>query len=131
MTRHDSHAFHLSDTYLQLLDGGAAKPIPVDAEFWAKIGEREELHAGRMVGLFHMDKSPDHREVHPRGDEVLILLSGAVDVVLEDELGERVIELRDQGACIVPRGVWHGQIVRAPSVMIFITPGEGTQHRAS
>ncbi|XXY51775.1 hypothetical protein WME91_11600 [Sorangium sp. So ce269] len=130
MTRHDSHAFHLSDTYVQLLDGGAAKLIPVDAEFWAKIGERQELHAGRMVGLFHMDESPDHREVHPLGDEVLILLSGSVDVVLEDERGERLIELRDQGTCIVPRGVWHRQIVRAPSVMIFITPGDGTQHRA-
>ncbi|WP_437730121.1 hypothetical protein [Sorangium sp. So ce1335] len=32
--------------------------------------------------------------------------------------------------CIVPRGVWHRQIVPAPSVMIFITPGDGTQHRA-
>jgi hypothetical protein len=65
MIRHDSHAFHLSDTYVQLLDGGVAKPIPVDVEFWAKIGEREELRAGRMAGLFPMDESPDHREVPP------------------------------------------------------------------
>jgi hypothetical protein len=40
MTRHDSHAFHLSDTYVQLLDGGAATPIPVDAVFGAMRGER-------------------------------------------------------------------------------------------
>jgi hypothetical protein len=81
------------------------------------------------MGLFEMEEDPDHREMHPRGDEILILLSGSVDVVLEALGGERRIPLRGRGACIVPRGVWHGQIVHAPSVMMFITPGEGTEHR--
>ena len=81
------------------------------------------------MGVFDMDASPDHREMHPRGDEILVLLSGSVDVVLEEARGERRIALRGRGACIVPRGVWHGQVVHAPSVMMFITPGEGTEHR--
>ena len=121
--------FDLQSTYIQLLDGGAATPVPVDPDFWSEIGRRTELHAGRLMGLFEMNGDPDHREMHPRGDEILILVSGAVDVVLETADGEQVIELRDRGTCIVPRGVWHGQIVHRPSVMIFITPGEGTEHR--
>jgi hypothetical protein len=101
----------------------------VDDAFWSAIEARKELHAGRLMGLFEMEEDPDHREMHPRGDEILILLSGSVDVVLEAPGGERRIPMRGRGACIVPRGVWHGQIVHAPSVMMFITPGEGTEHR--
>jgi hypothetical protein len=29
----------------------------------------------------------------------------------------------------VPRGTWHTTKVHAPSSMLFITPGEGTQNR--
>jgi hypothetical protein len=45
------------------------------------------------------------------------------------EKRRRVILLRDRGACIVPKGVWHGQVVHAKSELMFITPGRGTQHR--
>jgi hypothetical protein len=124
----ESQGFDLETTYVQLLDDGAAACIPVDASFWGAIERRTELHAGRLVGLFEMHDSPDHREVHPNGDELLILMSGSLDVVLETREGEQRIPLRGRGACVVPRGVWHGQVVHAPSLLMFITPGAGTQH---
>jgi hypothetical protein len=112
-------------TYLQLLDAGAARAVEVDPRFWEEIDARTELHDGRLLGVFEMNADPDHEEMHPAGDEILVLLSGAVDVVLPAQ----VIALRGRAACIVPRGAWHTQRVRAPSVMMFITPGRGTEHR--
>jgi oxalate decarboxylase/phosphoglucose isomerase-like protein (cupin superfamily) len=67
--------------------------------------------------------------MHPAGDEVVCLLSGAIDVVLEEQHGERVVGLEPGSTCIVPRGVWHRAIVHEPGDTLHITRGEGTQHR--
>ena len=39
------------------------------------------------------------------GDELLTLLSGAIDAVFDEPGGERVMNLRGGQTCIVPRGV--------------------------
>jgi oxalate decarboxylase/phosphoglucose isomerase-like protein (cupin superfamily) len=67
--------------------------------------------------------------VHPAGDELVILLSGAVDLVLEESDGERVVPLRSGETCIVPQGVWHTARVNEPSEAIHITRGAGTEMR--
>ena len=48
---------------------------------------------------------------------------------LEDGDGERVIELRAGGSCIIPRGVWHTVRVREPGTLLGITYGKDTQSR--
>jgi mannose-6-phosphate isomerase-like protein (cupin superfamily) len=67
--------------------------------------------------------------MHPLGDELLFLLSGAVDIVFDSGQGERIVELKENGACVVPRGTWHKQIVRVPGRELAVTYGRGTQHR--
>ena len=72
----------------------------------------------------------DEWEMHPTADEFLYLVEGAIDVILRDDLDraeERRIELRAGGACVVPKGAWHRQIVLAPCKMLFLTPE--TLHR--
>jgi mannose-6-phosphate isomerase-like protein (cupin superfamily) len=124
-----NEAFDLTTTYVQLDDGAAATAVPVDDEFWEKIDRRPELHGGRLVGVFHNAEDWGVWEMHPAGDEVVCVLSGAIDVVLDEERGERVVELRRGSTCIVPRGVWHRAIVHEPGDTLHITRGEGTQHR--
>jgi mannose-6-phosphate isomerase-like protein (cupin superfamily) len=121
--------FDLAATYVQLDDGPQALPVDVDDEFWATIDRRPELRGGRLVGTFHNATDWDIWEMHPAGDEVVCLLTGAVDVVLDEPEGERVVELRAGQTCIVPRGVWHRAIVREAGDTLHITRGEGTQHR--
>jgi len=128
MDTREQSGFDLVDTYVHLADDGAAEVIDVDDEFWTQIEHRTALHQGRLLGAFHMTESPDHWEMHPHGDEILVLLSGSVDVILNTRR-EQVVALRKQGSCIVPSGVWHRQLVHEPSEMIFITPGRETQHR--
>jgi mannose-6-phosphate isomerase-like protein (cupin superfamily) len=122
-------AFDLTTTYVQLDDGPAATAVEVDDEFWEKIDTRPELDGGRLVGTFHNAEDWGVWEMHPAGDEVVCLLSGAIDVVLEEEHGERIVELEPGSTCIVPRGVWHTANVREPGDTLHITRGEGTQHK--
>jgi mannose-6-phosphate isomerase-like protein (cupin superfamily) len=122
-------AFDLSTTYVQLDDGPQAFAVEVDDEFWQTIDRRPELQGGRLVGTYQNARDWDIWEMHPAGDEVVCLLSGAIDVVLDEPDGERVVELEVGRTCIVPRGVWHRAIVREPGDTLHITRGEGTHHR--
>jgi mannose-6-phosphate isomerase-like protein (cupin superfamily) len=91
---------------------------------------------GFTVGAPLLTSNPPHRgEMHPDGDELLYLVSGCIDVIMEDggdeeTVGsERVEALRPGEAILVPKGVWHRVEVREPSRLVHITPGPGDGHR--
>jgi len=65
---------------------------------------------GVVVGAMHMTRDTAW-EMHPAGDECLHLLSGAIDVVVEQGGLSQVVELRAGSSCVVPRGHWHRQVV--------------------
>lgn len=120
----------LDTTYLHLDDGLATRPLPVDERFWETIDQRADLERGRLVTEFTMTEDWESWEVHPAGDEVVYLLSGSADLILEIGEGEhRPVELRDRGAVVVPAGTWHTADVHRPSQVLHITPGQGTRHR--
>jgi mannose-6-phosphate isomerase-like protein (cupin superfamily) len=129
MEKHEQPTFDLSRTYIQLEDGPGALRVDVDDDFWTTIESRTELNDGRLVMLFSFAADWPHWEMHPAGDEIVVLLSGALDLVLQDGSGERIVELRKRAACVIPRGAWHRGIVNEPSTALFITRGAGTQHR--
>jgi mannose-6-phosphate isomerase-like protein (cupin superfamily) len=123
--------FNLASTYIQLFDGSDAALVPVDPEFWSRIADRTELHQGRLVMVLHQARGPwAGSEMHPAGDEVLYLLSGAMELLLDGKDGERKISLRPGTAFIVPRGVWHTANIISEGDLLTITRGAGTQHRA-
>jgi len=128
-TMADDTTFDLARTYVHLEDGPRVDRIAVSDDFWQTIADRPELRGGRLVLVSRSGADWDHWEMHPEGDEIVYLLSGALDVILEEDGQERTVELRDRTACIVPRGVWHRGIVRAPAETLHITRGAGTQHR--
>src|SRR3954447_14849351 len=67
--------------------------------------------------------APHDGEVHPDGDELLFLVSGAVTLQLELPGGERLVELGAGDAVVVPQGVWHKITLREPGRLVHITPG--------
>jgi mannose-6-phosphate isomerase-like protein (cupin superfamily) len=116
-------------TYFEL-QGDLANPIPVSPSFWpdliaGKIGRLTE--SGWLLSGFQLEGPGDHWEMHPNGDELLIVLSGALTVVFE---GSRV-ELTAGGICKVPRGAWHTVVASEPSKMIALTCGRGTETRGT
>jgi len=57
-------------------------------------------------------------------------MSGRVTFVLELADGTREIELGGRGAyLVVPRGTWHTARDASAASLLFITAGEGTEHR--
>jgi mannose-6-phosphate isomerase-like protein (cupin superfamily) len=122
-------AIDLSTTYVHLEDGATARPVPVGPDFWETIDRRTDLAGGRLMLVFHNAADWPTWETHPAGEEIVYLLSGAVDLVLEEPEGERTVALRPGQAVIVPRGVWHRGIVHTPGDTLHITRGEGTRNR--
>ncbi len=85
---------------------------------------------GLVIGAPHMTRNaPNNGEMHPDGDELLYLISGRVDVIIEENGRERSVELSPGQAFVVPRGVWHRVSLREPSQLLHITPGPGGDHR--
>ena len=85
---------------------------------------------GHVIGAPFMTRNAPHRgEMHPDGDEVLLLVSGRVEVVLEGGGSEHVRELTPGQGVVVPQGVWHRVVLREPSQLVYITPGPGGEHR--
>ena len=124
--------FDLISTYLRIRADASVEPLPVDESFWERIaaGKLGGFQGEHLVSCFSFDTAWPVWEVHPRGDEIICLLSGTATFLLENEGGTRSIELTKPGACVViPAGTWHTAKATSPCRMLFITPGEGTTHR--
>ena len=85
---------------------------------------------GLVIGAPTMTRNAPHGgEMHPDGDELLYLISGAVSVVLELPDGTKTLEVSPGQAVIVPKGVWHRVLIHEPSQLVHLTPGPGGEHR--
>lgn len=130
--------FSLSDTYVFLQDGGAAPRIQVTDTFWHELmsGAPRTAEArlvadgdGWLTAVYPLTESMRSWELHPGGHELLVMLTGAMEVVLEEANGERVVELTAGRALIVPQGTWHRQVLRSAGSFLAATYGKGTRHR--
>ena len=108
-----------------------AEPIEVSPTIYAELDERfGGFEGASLVAVHSFDSDWRTWEMHPAGDEVVCLLEGQVDLVLATPDGESASSLSRSGEFIVvPKATWHTARVHAPTRMLFITPGEGTENR--
>lgn len=124
----------LADSFIHLGLGAKAVPQPAfdGLEWYEGYGQRHgsDGREGRLVSEYAFTENWDSWEMHPAGDEVVICVSGAI--VLHQEFPDgRCDTLRITAGeyAINPPGVWHTADVEGEARAIFITAGEGTQHR--
>jgi len=132
-------SFDLADVMLHLEGGGPVVDMPVSGAFWETLirgtgDDRGALYLraaapGWLMGIFEMTGNSSTWEMHPRGGEVLTLLSGALTVVFDEPAGERRVALLPGQTCLVPQGTWHRFEVQAPGRLLAVTYGAGTEHR--
>jgi mannose-6-phosphate isomerase-like protein (cupin superfamily) len=122
-------ALALDQTYLLIDDGPRVTRVEGGPAFWAGIETRDDLADKRLMLVSHQDGAGLHWEMHPAGDEILFLVSGALDVVMEIDGGERQIPLQAGATAIVPAGIWHTLDVHVAGDLLSITRGAGTQVR--
>lgn len=121
-------AFEPDKRYLHLDPGGGVQTHLVDG-FWPKLMGGELVLDGFLFGSSWLSADFPHWEMHPEGEEVLYMISGAADVHLEEDGQLRVVRIGPGQCVVVPRGAWHRAVVVEPGQMIFATAGKGTQHR--
>lgn len=111
---------------------GAATVKPYSPTFYQELGTDFPDFAGHfLVQRFSFDAPWGSWERHPKGDEYVYLLSGDTDFVLWQDGRESVLRVSEPGSfVVVPRGIWHTARPHQPTTMLFVTPGEGTDHTA-
>lgn len=130
-----SEAFDLSSTFVHLGLGSRAELLPGfewSEEYLARYEAEHESDGaeGRLVTIGEQRATWKSWERHPAGDELVVLLSGRVDLVQERDGEEHTIELRPGIAVVNPAGTWHRSVVHEPGRALFVTPGIGTEHRS-
>jgi len=85
---------------------------------------------GRLVSCYRFVESWPSWEMHPAGAEVVICTEGSMTLLQDDGSGEVTRTRLAAGEyAINPPGMWHTADVEHEARAIFITSGEGTQHR--
>jgi len=122
-------AFDLERTYLFIDGEGGVVPAAVTPDFWRTMGSIP--NAGDTLITVSDGKGAWTRwEMHPAGEEILIILEGAPTFWFEHADGrlERT-QVAPGGTVIVPKGAWHRAEADAPYKILFITYGAGTTHK--
>jgi mannose-6-phosphate isomerase-like protein (cupin superfamily) len=122
---------NLTSTFLRLRPDSSIEQLPSEG-FWPSLmsGKLGTFHHEYLVTTSTFHEDWPSWEVHPNGDEIVCLLSGAVTFVFERAGGNEQISLDRSGDfAFVPQGIWHTAKTRVPTVMLFITAGEGTLGR--
>ena len=103
-----------------------------DMSWYVDYGMRhaEDGLDGRLVSEYLFTENWVGWECHPNGGEFVYCISGTLILFQEQDDGrvEKTILTAGQYA-INPPGVWHTADVEGEARALFITAGEGTQHR--
>jgi mannose-6-phosphate isomerase-like protein (cupin superfamily) len=123
--------FDIAKTFIHLREGGGAEPVEVTSSFWEATAAG--TLRGQLVGAFDFTSARDLHstieEMHPEADEVLVVISGALDVVMKVGDEERTACLQAGQAAVVPRGTWHRLVMRQPGRLLFINSRTAMQTR--
>ena len=133
MSENDGKKCNLASTHLRLHPDVSVEKLPVDETFWPRLmsGELGDFHNEYLVTAFTFEEDWPTWEIHPKGDEIVVLLSGKATLVLESDTGtDTEVTLEKAGDfAFVPKGTWHTARINTPAHMLFITAGEGTENR--
>ncbi len=84
---------------------------------------------GRLVS-FHTFSAPwDSWEMHPLGHEIVVCTAGEITLIQEIDDAQIRVTLKPGEYIINAPGVWHTADVTGEATALFITAGEGTEHR--
>jgi quercetin dioxygenase-like cupin family protein len=114
--------------------GARAVPQPefTGMDWYADYGARNAADGreGRLVSMYRFTESWTSWEMHPAGDEVVLCVAGTMTLHQEKPDGTRETVVLGPGEyAINAPGVWHTADIDGSATAVFITAGEGTQHR--
>lgn len=122
---------HEHPVHLGLGASAQTQPPFTGMEWYADYSARHASDGaeGRLVSMHRFTANWDVWEMHPLGSEVVLCTSGAITLVQEVDGKQVRTDLRPGQYAINPPGVWHTADVTDQAEAVFITAGEGTEHR--
>lgn len=123
---------NLANVFAILKPDQGVDTLPVSEGFYEALDREYGQFQGHvLVSMYTFTRDWPSWECHPAGDEVVVLLDGEATMVCElDDGASREMPLGEPGSYVViPRNTWHTAKVPHSARMLFVTPGEGTQHR--
>ncbi len=126
----------LSERPVHLGLGASCVPLPTfdGTMAWYEAYGREheqDGREGRLVAVHSFSSNWDTWEMHPRGSELVYVISGRMTLIQRRDGVDVRVELEAGEAAINEPGTWHTAEVTAPVTALFITAGEGTENRPS
>ena len=120
----------LQEAFVVVAPDQSATVEPRDPTLYARLDkDYNDFKAHQLVSCHEFDSDWGVWEIHPNGDEVVLLMSGRVTLVLDLADGESSVTLEEPGSyVIVPRDTWHTARTEVPTRVLFMTPGEGTRN---
>lgn len=88
-----------------------------------------EAEPGRLVGMHESKEDWPVWEIHPAGDEIVIVTKGRAEFLQEINGEVKRTVVGPNEAIINPAGVPHTAYVIEPFTAVYITPCPGTDHR--
>jgi quercetin dioxygenase-like cupin family protein len=98
-------------------------------ETYGKLHPNDGIE-GRLVSMYTFTEDWSGWEVHPHGSELVLCTAGSMTLHQEYPDGSKQsVTLAPGEYAINPPGVWHIADVPESATAVFITAGEGTEHR--
>lgn len=122
---------NLSDVFAVIKPDQTTDTVQVSPTIYQELDENyNNFKDHQLVSIYNFSENWPSWEKHPKGDEIVILVSGQVTFVLDIDGEHQETELSEAGDyAIVPKNIWHTAKTNTPSKVLFITPGEGTENR--
>jgi mannose-6-phosphate isomerase-like protein (cupin superfamily) len=121
-------SYALETTYLSLDGKGVVAQHEGGEAFWRRIGQNPDVK-GTLVTVGTGAGDWPQWEMHPQGDEILVLLEGRLKMILDQDGIQRQVEMTPGSTLVVPKGAWHRAVDQEEVRMLFVTYGPGTMHR--
>ncbi len=102
-----------------------------DADVYQRLEQNYHDFAGHeLISCYDFGSDWASWEMHPAGDEIVVLLSGAVQFIWQEGEVQHLRELSQAGQfLVIPKGHWHTAKTQVASRVLFITPGQDTQSK--
>ncbi|MDJ0927089.1 MAG: hypothetical protein QNJ73_05500 [Gammaproteobacteria bacterium] len=108
----------------------AVTRLQIGDDFW------RELEAGRLGAIAHLvscwsvDEDWNHWEYCEQGGDLVCLMSGVIDLQLEQGDVTNKVRLTSQAdTLLIPPDTWYRATVVTPGLLLFVTPGGGNRTR--
>ena len=108
-----------------------ATPVALTPDLYQRLDiEFNDFKGHELISCYEFTGNWPTWEMHPKGDEIVVLLSGSAAFLLDIDGKQERVEMSKAGEyVVVPKGTWHTAHVSERARLLFITPGEGTENR--